>query len=200
MKKFSIAVLTNFAFTIVGIAMLFLHRALLPTGVFVVLLSIESGLHHYYDTYLTRRLDYLGMFTVLISAMLMMAGLSNSLNIILTAAIGIGIVKKFGPSRVILGILLGLSFLTMGAVLWNNVSPYFALRSVAEISFITAIGYMFNFIGDHIHEPFHSTIHGIGWHVVISWGLLRFSEVIIFALYKVSLNTKMAATIQLLLT
>lgn len=160
MKDTLEAVLTNLAYIVAGIIA---WGWSIPAGMFVIILGIFSGIHHYFGTDTTRTLDYLGMYWVLIGLSSIPLGLDLPTSVAGIFAAGITLVTLFGSSRVVIGTLIGISLVVVGYA--SGLDP--ALWVAALLS----IAYFFNYYGDKVPSH-HGVAHG-AWHVVTALAIVE---------------------------
>lgn len=159
--KRTIAVVTNLSFIIAGIGLA--TQQLVEQGVIVGLLGVLSAIHHAKFTDFTQKWDYAGMYMALLCIPATFGGLPQGIIVPTMLLSGGLLVLAFGASRILIGILISVGFI---CVIWaTGVGP--ALEVASWIS----VAYAFNFIGDNIHRDYHSTIHGIPWHIPASYAL-----------------------------
>lgn len=159
----TIATVTNLAYVGSGIFAFFSCPHLWPIGVFTILLGFESGAHHWWRTDFTRILDYAGMYSVLLAIILTIIEVPVWWTFGITSAATIAMCYFLQDSRIAIGVLI----LAATFLLLVFHSPVHVFEAIAWLS----IAFMFNFIGDNVHENLHSPIHGIGWHIPSSYSI-----------------------------
>lgn len=157
------AVLTNVAYMVAGMGVILYSMELLAVGVALITLGVLSGVHHYFLTRFTRKLDYLGMYMVIFAITALFSGIPVVPSIFITAVLATVVAFAVGsePAIVGIGVVMGLIFVGVTA----GIGP--ALEVTAFIS----IAYVFNHLGDGPLKDDHSIIHGLGWHNVTAYAL-----------------------------
>lgn len=164
-KDVTIATITNAAFIILALALWETTYVVWAMALCCVLLGVLSGLHHwnlgkeFLPTSVTKKGDYLGMYLVATSLFVAGFGYYGIINLAITVPIGLFLVISAGASRAAVGIgiigVLGMCVHFGGFTSLTYLLPWLALAFVG------------NFIGDNIHNEYHSILHGIWWHIVI---------------------------------
>lgn len=165
-RKVLIATLTNLAYILAGWSMLQYDPSLRNPAGSVAVLGVLSGVHHYHlgtkRSNSTRKLDYLGMYLVLISLLLVGAGLVGQIGAALAVLLSLVVIFTVGVSRVAVGVGIMAVFIIL-----VKSNPAGALHA----SSFGAIAFVFNYMGDNPHDDIHSLVHGLGWHVPTGYAL-----------------------------
>lgn len=160
----SAAVITNISYVLAGTGILNTSLDLLAVGVSSIMLGIYSGIHHYYGTRFTRKLDYLGMYMVFISIILHAVGFEPMENLAYTIVMSSALAAVFGAEPSLVGGGIGLVMLLL--LLTAGVEP------VLKASTYLGIAFVFNFLGDGLLFTAHKILHGVGWHIPSAYAIL----------------------------
>jgi hypothetical protein len=163
MKNKTEAVLTNISYILAGIASYLYSPGLLAFAVSLVILGFASGIHHYYLTPFTKRLDYIGMYMVFVSIMTVFFQVYPPLGIAIVVVGALGFNWLAGADEIIVGagVFIGLVLLAIKA----------GLGPMLEVSAFISVAYVFNHLGDNALKGNHSIIHGLGWHNMTAYAL-----------------------------
>lgn len=152
-----ISTLSNIAYILAGLALPF------SIGKYVIALGILSGVHHWMIDSEYRKftviLDYLGMYAVAYAIILSSIGFP----LWLTGILGATTALAFQASRTWLGILISGALLSLG--ISAGIEPFL------HVSTYLAIAYVFNHLGDNVHNDEHEVLHST-WHVVTAYMIL----------------------------
>lgn len=152
-----VATITNIYYGFSSWEILEFDPSLWVVAIFPILLMFGSGIHHYFLKDSTQKLDYFGMYGVIFMLLALALGFAGIYGGIASLILAVSATALFGASRALIagGVL---ALLVMVTVMTS-------VANMMTLSVLMAWAFVWNYMGDNIHNKFHSIIHGLGWHI-----------------------------------
>lgn len=166
-----ISTLTNAAYGLAGLALYSLSSLLLYPAIYLGLLMLGSGFHHYHLKSWSRKWDYMAMYAIFASTVIF--GTFESSWVIFTIPLIFAVILYvlFKCSRVVIGVLTAILLL----VIWIQAG---AVWMVGFLTFIS-LPFTFNMLGDSLLSEGRDYVHGLGWHPPTA-GALMFANIVLY--------------------
>lgn len=172
-KEKIVSTLTNIAYGVAGLAQYLVSALLLPTSIYLGVLMLGSGYHHYHLESWSRKWDYLAMYATLSSSICFGLLGASWETWIIPFTLSVSLYLVFGNSQTVIAGLIG-SLLT---VVWLVTHPVYAI----VLASFAALPFTFNMLGDSLLKNKRDPVHGIGWHVPTAGVLMVTNILLLFA-------------------
>lgn len=177
-KDVIISTLTNLAYGLAGLAqyLMFPKLELIVPSIWLGVLMLGSGYHHYHMKAWSRKWDYIGMYGALTSSISFGIWASSFATWLFPVLLTVLLFFLFESSPKVVAVLVAI-LLTIVSIVGH---PIYGMGLI----FVSCTPLVFRTLGDTVLKDRHDFIHGIGWHIPTAGALMTANVILGLAHFK----------------